>query len=100
MQMMTQCNLILALLAGLVFPELALATNFYVTTDGNDANSGTSLSAPWKTLAFAATSPLIQPGDTVFVQAGQYSANKKGQVQIISDRILLNLVRRAWCPGT
>src|ERR1700730_5445754 len=44
---------------------------FYVSTTGNDANSGTSLSAPWRTIQKALNS--ATPGSTVNITAGTYN---------------------------
>ena len=56
----------------------AWSTAFYVALDGNDSNSGTSLQLPWKTLSHAASSSLVQPGDIVYVQAGEIGAEQYG----------------------
>jgi polygalacturonase len=45
------------------------AATFYVATDGNDANPGTS-TAPWATVNKAAAA--AQAGDTVIIRAGTY----------------------------
>jgi hypothetical protein len=50
-------------------PRLALST-FFVDPNGNDNQAGTQ-QAPWQTLQHAAD--LVQPGDTVMVQPGQYA---------------------------
>jgi hypothetical protein len=46
-----------------------LLSSFYVSTQGNDANTG-SLSAPFRTIQRAAN--LAGPGDTVFIRGGTY----------------------------
>jgi hypothetical protein len=43
---------------------------YYVSPNGNDANSG-SFSRPWKTLGKAAST--VEPGDTVFIRSGIYN---------------------------
>jgi Right handed beta helix region len=48
---------------------LCAATDYYVSTSGNDANAGT-FSAPWRTLQKAATS--IGAGDTCYIRGGSY----------------------------
>ncbi len=55
------------------------ATNYYVSLSGNDSYDGkkptpdANNAGPWKTLKYAAsTNANLQPGDTVFVQAGDY----------------------------
>jgi hypothetical protein len=45
-------------------------TQFYVATTGNDSNSGTSTSAPWRTIQKAMNS--ATPGSTVNIMAGTY----------------------------
>jgi hypothetical protein len=67
---MKYLTIILIALLSLFLPSVSRATEFYVAVDGDDTNSGTSLLSPWKTLAFAASSPLVQPGDIVYVKAG------------------------------
>ena len=47
----------------------ALAATYYVATDGNNANNGSS-GAPWRTIQYAADR--VVAGDTVIVRAGQY----------------------------
>lgn len=55
----------------LVFPAwTASATNYYVATNGLDANPGT-LASPWLTLQHAVYT--VAPGDTVFVRGGIYN---------------------------
>jgi hypothetical protein len=59
---------IFVLVAGLA--ELASATTYYVSSSlGNDANSGTSASAPWQTLAHV-NAQMFNPGDTVLFRRG------------------------------
>jgi len=50
--------------------DVAVARQFYVTTTGNDSNSGTSTSAPWRTIQHAMSS--ATPGSTVNIMAGTY----------------------------
>lgn len=46
------------------------AAEFYIdAVSGNDTNSGTSLTTPWKTLAKLSTQPLV-PGDKIYIKAG------------------------------
>ena len=53
-----------------IFAQSALATTYYVSTSGNDANSGT-ISLPWRTIQHAAN--VVKAGDTVYVRAGVYN---------------------------
>src|SRR5579863_4766318 len=49
---------------------IAWGTTYYVSSSaGSDANSGTSLSAPWKTLA-KVNAATLQPGDSVLLRRG------------------------------
>lgn len=47
---------------------------YYVATNGNDNNSGTSLSAPFATVE-KAISKAVVPGDSIFVRSGTYIVN-------------------------
>lgn len=57
------------LVAGIPAPASAAAATYYVSALGNDSNSGTSSSAPWKSLA-KVNSIVLQPGDTVRLRKG------------------------------
>jgi len=46
-------------------------TIYYVSTSGNDSNSGTSIGSPWKTITKANST--LTAGDTVEVRGGTYS---------------------------
>jgi parallel beta-helix repeat protein len=62
------------------FSRSALATTYYVATNGNDSNPGSSLS-PWFTLQHAVET--IAAGDTIIVRAGTYAGcriRNSGQV--------------------
>ena len=48
-----------------------VTSGYYVSPSGNDANLGTSVSAPWRTIAKA--NATLQPGDTVYIRAGNYA---------------------------
>jgi len=48
----------------------AYATTYYVSNSGNDSNSGTSPSAPWKTIA-KVNSEQYAPGDAILFFGGQ-----------------------------
>jgi hypothetical protein len=54
-------------------PYYTCVRNFYVATGGSDSNSGTSSSAPWRTIAHADTSSRAG-GDCINVAPGTYSA--------------------------
>ena len=51
------------------FSTIASATDYYVSSSGNDANNGLSSSAPWKTIAKVNASSFV-PGDTIFFCKG------------------------------
>ncbi|MBK9195308.1 MAG: right-handed parallel beta-helix repeat-containing protein [Flavobacteriales bacterium] len=65
----------LSLLAAIF--STAQATNFHIAHDGNDANVGTSSTAPWKTIARMMQSIFtLQPGDQIlFKRGGTYEGN-------------------------
>lgn len=54
-----------------IFCHQAMAVTYYVSTGGSDANSGTSLSSPWKTIQKAAN--VAAPGDRVHIRSGNYA---------------------------
>jgi hypothetical protein len=45
---------------------------YYVSTNGNDANPGTS-DQPWKTVNHAVNEDILKAGDTILVQPGTYT---------------------------
>jgi hypothetical protein len=61
------------LLGFFLFPKTnqAIATDYYVATNGNDSNSGTSINSPWRTIQKAANT--LVAGDTVYIRAGTYN---------------------------
>jgi hypothetical protein len=63
----------LALLVFLLSSTVASGATYYVRTDGNNANAGTSntASGAWRTIDFASDN--VAPGDIVRVQAGTYA---------------------------
>ncbi len=61
---------LLLLSMNLVIIGNAWSTTYYVATTGSNSNNGTSLSTPWKTLAYAANH--VNAGDIVYVKAGNY----------------------------
>src|SRR5689334_2806395 len=54
------------------FIVYALATEFFVSPNGNDSNAG-SFALPWKTLTKSI--PLLQPGDILNLRSGIYKEN-------------------------
>jgi alpha-galactosidase len=63
---------IAALLLAMAGAPSARATNYYVSTNGNDGNDGMSSSTAWATVNRGDTSGVLLPGDVVNVQAGTY----------------------------
>lgn len=61
--------IIFCLFLTFVFTSGAYATTYYVSTDGNDSNSGT-YDSPWRTIGKAASTMI--GGDNVIVSAGTY----------------------------
>lgn len=58
----------------------ANATNYYISSDGNDANSGTSQAQAWKTIARMTQSIFsLQPGDQILFKRG---ATYPGRLEI------------------
>jgi len=60
----------LGLVVLLLCATAPLAATFYVATNGNDSNSGSS-SQPWRTLQKAANT--VRAGDVVLVANGSYT---------------------------
>src|SRR5580704_7852025 len=61
--------LLLVFTAAIAAPGASVAT-YYVSTTGNDLNSGT-ITSPWRTIQHAANS--VTAGDTVYIRAGVYN---------------------------
>ena len=57
------------ILAFLILSTIATATDYYISSSGNDANNGISSSTPWKTIAKINASS-FSPGDTLFFNKG------------------------------
>lgn len=61
----------LLLLISLIICLGAKATNYYVASNGNDANNGTSTSSPWKSLNKVNSSfSTLNPGDNILFNRG------------------------------
>lgn len=57
-----------------------IGKSYYMSPSGKDTNSGTSLSAPWKTLdrlQVAVSGKIIKPGDVVWFRGGNYLVHDK-----------------------
>jgi parallel beta-helix repeat protein len=59
----------------LTFVRMSYASNFYVSTTGNDVTGNGSLTNPWATIAHADRSGVLRPGDTVHVAPGKYTGS-------------------------
>lgn len=62
-----------------VQPDVFNPTIYYVATNGNDTETGTSTGKAWRTLSHAVN--MINGGDTLYVRGGTY----REQVEVISD---------------
>ena len=72
-----------AILAAFLLPLLMILsavahaqTQFYVSPSGNDANNGLSISTPWQHFSHAI--PLLNPGSTLNLLDGTYTASTTG----------------------
>ena len=65
---------LLLLIFLVIFPVFGVAKNvYYVSTNGDDSNSGLSEAQAWRTITFAASSASpVSPGDIVYIKAGNY----------------------------
>src|SRR5688572_32387958 len=70
---------ILALLT--VSFQFALATDYYVSTSGNDASGNGSSTSPWRTLKFAVTKVAANQGHIIRLSAGTFVENGQFNVQ-------------------
>ena len=70
----------------------AQASTYYVATNGNNANAGTSAS-PWKTIQYAADH--VRAGDTVYIRGGAY----KESVNISVSGSAGNFITFQSAPG-
>lgn len=61
------------LLPSLIGVPARAAGTYYLATNGLDSNSGTSISAPFKTFSKALT--VLRAGDTLEVRGGDYTEN-------------------------
>ena len=78
----------------------AEATSNYVSSSGSDNNDGTSTSKPFRTIERAADmSPSLQPGDTVYVMPGTYTAGKSNETDA-GDVVLITANGTASKPIT
>ncbi len=59
------------IIAFLIFSTIASATDYYISSSGNDANNGLSSSTPWKTIAKVNSSfSTLKPGDRILFNRG------------------------------
>jgi hypothetical protein len=64
-------SLIVFTITLLALTSLAHATNYYVSTTGNNSNNGLTTSSAWRNIQYAANH--VQAGDTVNVLGGSYN---------------------------
>ncbi len=57
----------------LLISLLGASQSYYITTTGDDNNSGLSEAEAWQTFSHAVE--VVQPGDTVYIKAGLYTDN-------------------------
>lgn len=69
---MKYCSIVLATFLSLLSP-FAHSTTYYVATDGNDNNAGTTLATPFKTLNKATGLSTLAAGDQIIVRGGTYA---------------------------
>jgi hypothetical protein len=70
-------SLLLVFVVSIIVLGKAEAKKYYVSTSGSNTNSGLSQALSWKTITYAASnSSAVVPGDTVYVKAGSYGAEK------------------------
>jgi hypothetical protein len=82
------------ILAGaLLQAGMAQAATYYVSTTGNNSNSGTS-SRPWRTIAYAVTK--MNSGDTTYVNAGTY---KEGLIRFTRSGTSSAPIKLLNAPG-
>ena len=68
------------------------ATTYWVATDGNDANAGTSSNTPFATPQKAVTLAALAAGDTIYVRGGTYALStqvKPGRTATAANPIKL-----------
>jgi hypothetical protein len=85
----------------------ALAATYYVRTDGNNGNSGTGpgTSQALRTIDYAVAQKVSGPGDIVYVKAGTYNEEVKGNASGSAGSPILVIADTAgsvsgWSPGT
>jgi uncharacterized repeat protein (TIGR02543 family) len=57
----------------LSFSSLVYGTTYYVATNGNNSNTGTSVGSPFLTIAYAVGK--VVAGDTIYVRGGTYTTS-------------------------
>ena len=59
------------IIAFLILSTIASATDYYISSSGNDANNGRSSSTPWKTIAKVNSAfSIMKPGDRILFKRG------------------------------
>jgi hypothetical protein len=68
-----------ACVAQIAAAQSAAAATYYISPSGSDGSSGTSMSGAWATFAHAWQT--LQPGDTLLLLDGTYTASTTGVIQ-------------------
>lgn len=63
------CKVLIIVFSFMIIPISSWAATYYVSKNGDDANSGI-YSSPWRTIGKANAN--LQPGDTVYIREGTY----------------------------
>jgi parallel beta-helix repeat protein len=91
--------LVAGILAGVLYADAAGATTFFVaTTYGNDANRGTTLALPFRTIKRGIAA--MRTGDTLYIRGGEYYESINSQeLRIPIGTSWNNAPRIAAYPG-
>lgn len=76
--MKTNTLILSALLVITIFAAMCSGATYYVATNGNDLNTGTTTGAPWRHISNAVTritDGTVVPGDKVLIRQGTYREN-------------------------
>jgi len=87
----------LLFLALILSPFNLFATNYYVSTLGNDANTGTSISSPFLSVDYA-ISNIKNAGDSVIIRSGTYALSSHISISKYSGTKDKHIVITAYKP--
>ncbi len=71
--MKTNCRLFLILANCLLTATHSFATNYYVSTTGNNTYNGLTTGTAWKTVNYAVNYSALKGGDTILILSGTYN---------------------------